>query len=145
AINDAPVNGAMPQLAALIGRERMPDPLLYRVVNANFRLGKSENALALARFAGRGDIPTALRVEALACLMDWTKPSGRDRIVGLWRPLEARPTEDVAAAMRSNLGAIFSGSDKVRTEAARVAARYGIKEVGPLLLEIAADAQRSPA
>ena len=145
ALNDAPIEPALPQLAALASKPGMSEPLLYRVINANFREGKSDNAMALGKIAARGDVPTALRVEALTCLLEWAKPSGRDRIVGLWRPLAARPVEDAAEALRANLGGIFSGSDKVRTMAAKVAAKYGIKEIGPVLVEIAGDTKRSPA
>ena len=34
-----------------------------------------------------------LREEALRVLGEWAKPSGRDRIVGLWRPLQPRSAE----------------------------------------------------
>jgi quinoprotein glucose dehydrogenase len=143
AINDTPIKAALPHLAALAPRTGMSDPLLYRVINANFRLGMSDNAQALAKLAGRSDVPTALRVEALNCLLDWAKPSWRDRIVGLWRPLAPRPGAEAADALRANIGTIFSGSDKVRSAAAKVAAKYGIKEVGPVLLDIAGDPKRS--
>jgi quinoprotein glucose dehydrogenase len=143
AINDTPINGAMPELAALITKQGMPEPLLYRVVNANFRVGGAGNANALASFSARPDAPTALRVEALNCLGDWEHPSGRDRVVGLWRPLPARTATDASEALKANLGPIFSGPDKVRSEAAKVVAKYGIKEVGPVLAEIAADTKRS--
>ncbi len=59
-------------------------------LNANFRLGKAEHAAALAKYAGRDDVPEHLRVEAIAMLGDWEKPSPRDRVLGNWRPLAAR-------------------------------------------------------
>jgi quinoprotein glucose dehydrogenase len=145
AINDAPVNAALPRLAGLVTRRGMPDPLLHRVINANFRLGERNNALALGNLAARGDIPTALRVESLECLLDWAKPSGRDRIVGLWRPLPQRPGADAAEGLRENIDGIFTGPDKVRTVAAKVASKYAIKAVVPKLMEIAGDTNRSPS
>jgi quinoprotein glucose dehydrogenase len=142
AINDVPIPAGMPKLAALIEHRGLSEPLLYRVLNANFRLGKPENARALAAFAGRSDGPEALRREALRELDQWEKPSGRDRIVGLWRPLEPRPAGVAADALRAALGGIFGGPDSVRQEAAKLAAKLGIKEVGPLLLETVADTKR---
>ncbi|HKM53450.1 MAG TPA: c-type cytochrome, partial [Isosphaeraceae bacterium] len=97
---------------------------------------------ALARFAGRADVPEALRIEALRELGEWAKPSGRDRIVGLWRPLEARSVEPAADALRPALGGIFSGPDRLRQEAAKLAGKFGIKEIGPVLLELLADKKR---
>jgi quinoprotein glucose dehydrogenase len=143
AINDTPIEQALPRLAELAPRKGLSDPLLYRVINANFRLGHADNAKALAKLAGRSDVPGALRVEALNCLLDWTKPSGRDRIVGLWRPLEPRAEAPAADALRAHLVSIFTGPDKVRTAAAKLAAKYAVKEVGPVLNEVAADTSRS--
>jgi quinoprotein glucose dehydrogenase len=141
AIYDLPVEAALPKLAALIQGPKVSDPLGYRVLNANFRLGQAENAAAVARFAARSDASEALRVEALKELADWAKPAGRDRVMGLWRPLPPR-SADVAAALRPALGGVFSGPDRVRQEAARLAGRLGIKEVGPLLLAMAGDGKR---
>ena len=72
-------------------------PLLRRALNAHFRLGQKQNAQALVLFAGNTAAPEALRVEALELLALWPKPPGRDRIVGLWRPL---PPRDGAVAAR---------------------------------------------
>ncbi|HEV3255546.1 MAG TPA: HEAT repeat domain-containing protein [Gemmataceae bacterium] len=144
AINDVPIQDGLPALAALSTRTGLSEPLLYRVLNANFRLGKAENAAALAAVAARADAPDALRVEAMLELAEWARPSGRDRIVGLWRPLAARPAKVAADALRPALGGIFSGSDRVREEGARLAGKLGIKEVGPLLFDLIGD-QKRPA
>jgi quinoprotein glucose dehydrogenase len=142
AINDVPIPEALPQLAALIERRGLADPLLYRVLNAHFRLGEEANARALARFAARADVPEALRVEALKMLGDWANPSGRDRVVGLWRPLPARPAAEAGAALTPALGAILTSPDRVRTEGARVAGALGIKGIGPALLALVEDAKQ---
>ena len=131
---------AMPKLAALVRtagtvRRRCG----YRVLNANFRLGGKENAEAVAAFAARPDASETLRIEALRELADWTKPSGRDRVMGLWRPLEPRPPERAADAFRPVLAGVFNGSDKVRQEAVETAVKLGIKEVGPVLAATAGD------
>ncbi len=126
AINDVPIRGAMPALAALLGRDALPRVrdfsahgdaalpftedewrtwVLRRAVNANFRLGFSSNAAALGAFAARTDAPESVRVEALEDLGDWAKPPGRDKVVGLWRPL---PPRDPAPA-RSALGSAWNG------------------------------------
>jgi quinoprotein glucose dehydrogenase len=143
AINDVPINKGLPKLAALIRRTGLPEPLLYRTLNANFRLGKAENAAAVAAFAARAEVPEALRIQALRNLGEWARPSGRDKVVGLWRPLEPRPIKEAADALRPALGGIFSGPNKVRQEGAKLAAKLGIKEIGPVLFDLVAD-QKSP-
>jgi len=151
AINDVPIAAAMPKLAEVIknpaGVLKSVSPahmeaLFSRVLNANFRLGTSEHALALAQFAGRTGFPDGLRVEALKMLGDWTQPSGRDRIVGLWRPLPSRAASEAAEAIRTSLAGIMTGPDQVRAEGARVAAKLGISEVSPLLRAIVLDKNR---
>jgi quinoprotein glucose dehydrogenase len=77
-----------------------------------------------------------LRVEALRELGEWAKPGGRDRIMGVWRPLAPRPEHIAPDALRPSLGGIFSGPNKVRQEAAKVAAKLGIKEIGPALYDL---------
>lgn len=139
AINDVGIEGAQPQLARLIARRPLPDPLGLRVLNANFRLGQPANAVALADFAGRTDVSATLQLEALKMLADWEKPSGRDRVIGLWRPLAPRAATVARDALQLALGSILRGSDKVRQEAVRLAARLGIKEVGPALLALLQD------
>jgi quinoprotein glucose dehydrogenase len=47
-----------------------------------------------------------------------------------------------ADAVRPRLGAIFAGPDKVRQEAAKVAAGLGIREIGPALLDMVGDGKR---
>jgi quinoprotein glucose dehydrogenase len=144
AIHDEPIAAALPQLAALAARKTDDDALLRRVLNANYRLGTPETAAALARFAGRSDAPEAMRLEALKLLSEWANPSGRDRVLGMWRPLAERPAQDAAAAMRGNLAAIFSGSGKVRVQAALVATKLGISEVAPVLRGVLADKSQPP-
>jgi quinoprotein glucose dehydrogenase len=142
ALGDLPIEPALPQLAALVTHSGLSDALGYRVLNANFRLGQPANAEAVAAFAARPDAPETLRVEALRELAEWAKPAGRDRVMGLWRPLQPRPASVAADAVRPRLAALFTGPDKVRQEAAKLAAGLGIREIGPMLVDMAGDAKR---
>src|SRR5437867_5258520 len=96
------------------------DALLRRVLNANFHFGTADNAKALAGFAARAEAPEKMRVEALEELADWEHPSGRDRVVGLWRPISAaRPRETAVAALQPVLSDILrSAPENVRAAAA---------------------------
>lgn len=143
AIHDLPIVPALPSLAALISRSSNDDALLRRVLNANFRLGTPENAAAIATFAARSDAPEAMRVEALSMLKDWEKPSPKDRVLNFWRPLEPRSQEVAVAALKAALPGILTGPDKLRTAAAQLAADFGMKEVGPVLIGLYDDKSQS--
>jgi quinoprotein glucose dehydrogenase len=142
AIYDTPIEAALPQLAALLTRPGLDNKLGFRVLNAHFRLGKAENAAAVAAFAARSDASEVLRIEALHELASWSKPAGRDRVMGLWRPLPERSPQLAQSAVRAHLGGLFSGPNKVRQEATKLAASLGIKEVGPVLFVMAGDGKR---
>ncbi len=139
AIYDLGNDKAMPNLAKMINNPKQPEPMLYRVLNANFRLGKAENAAAVAKFAASADAPAKLRVEAVKMLGDWAKPGPRDRIIGDTRLLPPRDPKIAVDAMRSQLGGIFAGPSVLRREAATVAAKLGIREVGVTLRAMATD------
>ena len=135
AINDEPINGAMAELAALIEQPTDSEPLLRRVLNANFHFGTTATAKALAAYAARADAPVAMRVEALEELADWPHPSGRDRVVGLWRPVAAtRSRETAADALHTSLSAILHNApEKVCVAALVAVGKLEITNAGPVL------------
>jgi quinoprotein glucose dehydrogenase len=144
AINDVPIASALAPLAALPIAPSMPLPLLRRVLNANLRLGGSAQAAVVAEAAGRSQVPSAVRVQALEMLGNWARPSGRDAVMGLWRPIAPRTAEPAVAALRPRLSAILSGSpDSVRVAATLAAAALGIKEAGDPLVALATDGNQS--
>lgn len=111
AINDAPINAAMPALAALLGNGDLEDePLQLRIINARHRLGRPEDAVALATYAARNDVPREMRSEALTQLADWSEPFHRDRLVGVYRPLESRDAQPALAALESQLDTLLADS-----------------------------------
>jgi quinoprotein glucose dehydrogenase len=129
AINDLPIESALPQLAALLSKNfadtqtktntarptgveaaissvavetgitTVPEQILLRAINAHFRLGDKTNAQALANFALKETNPENLRAEALNALGSWANPGGRDRITGLWRPVHPRTGDAARAAL----------------------------------------------
>ncbi len=159
AINDTPINAAMPQLASLLsGRDAMlaslnsgtatrgPSQLanftLRRAINANFRLGKIENASSLVTLAADKSASDSARVEALQALGDWAAPSGRDRITGLWRPLEPREARAATIPLRISLEEILKNSpDPVRIAAIQAAARLALTDAAPAFHQLVADTQ----
>jgi quinoprotein glucose dehydrogenase len=160
------LDDADPKIAAEAARvlhDVVPDPLsgtplaerlntpnrseffMWRALNANFRLGAEKNAVAVARFPANPDAPEKLRVEAVKMLGLWANPGRRDRVTGLTQDLGKRDDRAAVAALKDAFGGIFSGSNAVRREAARTGAALGIKEVGPVLFDMASDNKRPAA
>ena len=148
-IHDEEIAEALPQLAVLADRpmpsgdDGLTDALVRRVMNANFRLGQKEHAERVVKFATDASLPESLRVEALEELKMWDAPSPLDRVLGAWRPIaEKRDAGFVSELLRSQLGGIISGSEKVQKLGAELAAKYGIQEVEPVLLAVARDVSK---
>jgi quinoprotein glucose dehydrogenase len=138
AIHDLPVVSAMPALAALVTQPGLSDPLLRRVLNANYREGKVENARAVATVAANSKADENIRLEAIAELLAWNTPTPLDRVINDYRPLEQRQV-DMSQVVRPIVGPLFTGSRKVRELAAKLAGQYGIRDVEPFLVDIAKD------
>lgn len=127
AINDDTLVAAMPQLATAITKQGLSEPVLYRVLNANYRLGTTDHAKALATFAARSDVPTSTRLEAIRMLSAWENPSGRDRVTGLWRPVPPRGADAAKPALAAVLDSLLGDSpDAVRIEALNAAVKLGV-------------------
>ncbi len=134
AIYEAPIPSALPFLADLAGKPGLNEALTRRAINAANRVGRAEDASALASVAGRPEAPKAVRVESLAILAAWAHPPGRDRINGLWRPIEVRPAKVAADALRPALkGLIDDAPDEVRRQAIKAVAELKVAEAGPVL------------
>jgi len=150
AIHDEEIAEAMSQLAALAdqpfptGDDGLTDALVRRVMNANFRLGGKEHAERVIKFATNASLAENLRVEALEELKMWDAPSPLDRVLGAWRPIaEKRDASFIAELLRPELGGIISGSESVQKLGADIAAKYGIQEVEPVLVEVAEDTSKA--
>ncbi|HSU66442.1 MAG TPA: HEAT repeat domain-containing protein, partial [Tepidisphaeraceae bacterium] len=144
AINDLPIPAALPQLAALVDNIKLPDFVMLRVINANFRLGTPEAAAALAKFAGNAEAPEKWRVEALKDLESWQTPGARDRVTNLVRPLPDRDPKIARDAAGPAIGAILNGApDKVRVAALSLIQKLGVSD-SSVLLRLTSDTKLSP-
>ncbi len=139
--DDNPQPGSeMEALASLASSTNLHEPILRRVINANARLGGKERAAALVNVALRERTPALIRVEAFEMLGDWAKPSGRDRITGLWRPFPARPKSEAADALRARLDDLLRPvDDDVRRAAIGAIGQLGVGEAVPGLISLIVD------
>lgn len=138
-INDVSIESTMPDLAKWI--DGLPPAFTSlssetafffyrRVLNANFRLGAPTNAVALATFAARKDVPEPLRIEALELLALWPNPPARDHFMGLYRPLpprDGKPAEEALSAVAADL--LADGTKEVKLAAFRAADSLNVVSV----------------
>lgn len=147
AINDVPINSAMPTLASnllapsslstYIGVTNALDQFTKRAINAHYRLGQPTNAAALVSFAANTNNAVILRAEALDALADWAKPEAIDRVMGLWRPLPERDASPAKQALQREMPKFLaSNSAPLLNAAIESAAKLGLKESSPALLKV---------
>ncbi|MDP3068931.1 MAG: HEAT repeat domain-containing protein [Opitutaceae bacterium] len=132
AINDAPINDALPALASLLAKPLTDESVAFRVINAHFRLGSPAHAAALAAFAANSAAPAKLRAEALAQLALWPKPPQRDRLVGTYRPF-AEKTRDravAADALRPLIGGLLAAGTPAVVQTATLNAMQDLEIAG---------------
>ncbi len=160
AINDESIEAAMPALADLSavaeklvafpeGTKERPGPrdaVIRRVLNANLRVGKPENAAALAKFAALTAASEARRREALQHLADWAAPAKVDRVSGLYRPLALRDPKVAATALKPVITALVEDSQNaVRAASLRLVEQFVMKEVVLNLADIVANTRNDSA
>ena len=136
AIHDVPITGAMSDLAATAQQYNLPPAHMIRALNANYRVGTPAAARLLANTAADEMAPLPMRIESLAMLSQWEQPAGRDRVLGMWRPLDARDRQTAADAVGEVLPELCAHDSAVRVAAARVAAGLGVQKVEPVLAEL---------
>jgi quinoprotein glucose dehydrogenase len=145
AINDdASIEGALPALARVLEEGRFTsEALLRRAVNANLRLGTAEAAQRLASFAARMRAPEEMRVEALASLGVWPRPSILDRVDGAHRGSVQRDPSIARAAVAPLVEPLMAGgSTALKVALVETVGRLALERAAPVLL---ARLRRDPA
>jgi quinoprotein glucose dehydrogenase len=151
AIHDVPIPAATAALAARLldgpAAGDAGDAFLRRSLAACEREGSPADAARLAGFISRADATLGRRLEALAILRDWARPSSRDRVLGAWRPL---PSPRDAAVAREAVGSVLEElvaaplDERLRTALFQTAGLLGVEGVGPLLAASCEDPGRPP-
>ncbi|MBL9121719.1 MAG: c-type cytochrome [Phycisphaerae bacterium] len=121
-------------------------PLVRRVINACVRSDDLQAAISLAGLARSAKLPDQMRVEALAGLAEWLKPSPRDRVNGAYRAVDPskRDTAGYVNVLKQKLpGLVQHGSPAVRSAARELASTAGITLDGAANFDVVAD-ERQP-
>jgi quinoprotein glucose dehydrogenase len=136
AINDAPVEGALPALATRLASAPPADePFVERAINANYRMGSGDNALLLASYAAHAPAAAGMRAEALLQLGLWARTPQRDRIVGIYRPMPPRGGKVAADALSGVLPKLLgSAPEVVQLAALEAVGMHELRSAAPLLV-----------
>jgi len=146
AIHDLPLESEYPALARM-KFDDLPlvdaDPLIRRIVDANFRLATADNSKIVLGVALHPNASTAVRSEALGALKDWAEPSQRDRVTGFWRPLAKRDAAVARAVVEAGLPDLLAKtSGKLQTEAVALIVKLGVKADDALFAEWVGDKKK---
>lgn len=145
AISDLPITPALQALSHLSTEKIRSTAMWRRVVNAHFRLGTEADATALMAIAQDARAPEAIRAEALQGLSQWAQPSGRDRVTGLWRPLEKRDATPVIASLSARLPEILRNSPgSIQIQAANLISKWKDKASAEALVALISDSKADP-
>jgi quinoprotein glucose dehydrogenase len=160
AIHDEHIDSALPAVAALANRMdewlQLPagtreepgprDGLVRRVLNANYRVGGTEQIRALLGAAGREDLAESLRQEVFQGLTQWEKPFAVDRVTGLYRPLPERNPRAIIEPLEAALGSLLqSASASAQIATLKLAASLKLPPSALKLRELLANTQAAPA
>ncbi len=110
--DDYSITEALPALAKqLVFTDSENEALIRRLINANFRIGGSNEAYLVAEYAANPNHRMAMRLEALDALSLWSAPPLLDRVDGRRRYLEDRPIDKIAASIGSMLEGLLTSED----------------------------------
>lgn len=143
AIHDEPIQFAASALAELIQKPLESEALARRVLNANYRIGNRQSAIAIAKYATRSEASESMRIEALEMLARWGDPDPLDRVLGDYRPMEKRDSELAAEAIEPQIDLLMAGPENVRLQAIEVAAGLGIKKIAGALIQQIGETNRN--
>ena len=140
AIHDVPqLHSQLPALAELPLAADTEEPVVNRVLNANFRLGREQDANRLASFAARAGGKDTMRIEALEMLANWAKPGDRDRVMNRHQPLSDRSPEFATKALKARIEELAAAPQAVSDKFLEVGAKAGLTEIAKILTVTAKD------
>lgn len=146
AINDVPIEPALAPLAGKLASAPVKDEaLVVRALNANFRLGNAPRAQAIVNYALNDKATPEMRTEALRQLAVWGKVPQRDRVVGIYRPMNERPADDAVAALTPALPRLLDGTapESIQLAAIEAAGTLELRGSGATLVALVANDKAS--
>ncbi len=134
AIYDKRITAAMPALAAIsdtLTPDRMIEPILRRVIEANVRLGDADSAMRLGRLALNDKAPESFRLLSLSELDQWSAQRNREGVWGAWWPRETQAMEEAISAMTAYLPTMASDPNTQLATRARTLIQKHVAKSSP--------------
>ncbi len=136
--DDLGIPGALPALAAALGKANGSEIFTRRAMNAALRLGTTEAAERLLAFALNAAAPAKMREEALATLRVWKNPPRLDLVDGYARTFKPAAIDAVLAP---KLDALLALADpKLKTLGIEIMIAHALKARAEQIAAIVADA-----
>ncbi len=139
AINDDfSIEGVLPDLARILKENRFTNQaLIRRAINANLRVGETENLQLLVDYAMEKNAPPLMRAEALATLSTWANPSELDRVDGRYRGKIERDDIPLKKAINPKIADLLNENNpEIQVAATKVVARLNLVKKGIVLFEL---------
>jgi len=146
--DDESILEALPSVANLLpGSNRESEAITRRLLSANLRVGRPENAQRLIDYALDKTKPSAIRAEALLCLRDWNRRPFVDRVEGRVRTLSKRDDGLAKRLVEAKLQELFEAANgEVLAELIRLCERLQLNlGAGPLLIIAKSESQELAA
>lgn len=134
--DDFSVEAALPELAALISSSPYNnEALVRRILSANQRVGGEKQLNDVLSYISSSKASEAMKIEALAIVGTWSKPSVVDRVDGRFRGPVERDGNLVREQSLSVLSASLSHpSSNIRVESAKALGKLSTADAADLLL-----------
>jgi quinoprotein glucose dehydrogenase len=140
---DVPLPDAFEHLAnSLDSVHAENEPMLRRALAANVAVGTPKHLRAIIQYGMRDDLSPAIREHLWQLVHDWSNPSPRDPVHGLWRPLKPRPVEEAVATLREALPPMLAAGVH-GAPGVVVAAELGVDEAYRSLTKIVGNEQHA--
>jgi quinoprotein glucose dehydrogenase len=133
-----------PLAAALADVVSANEPMLRRALAANLAMRSPAHLEAVIDAALREDLSPAMRELAWQLVGDWARPSPRDSVLGLWRPLPELSGADVRATVERALPKLIEAGGHGGMGLV-VAAELGVADAIPAAAKVVSSHQYDPA
>lgn len=144
--DDFSIPEALPALAKqLVFTDSNNEALVRRLINANFRIGGTNEAYLVAEYASNTNHPIDMRLEALEALSLWATPPLLDRVDGRRRYLDDRPIDKIASSIGSMLEGLLTSEDSALLEKTVEAANSLSVMLSPPALEKLLQNRQAPS
>lgn len=147
AIYDKRVMDVMPALAGLsetLPTDRMTEPVMRRVIEANVRLADQASAMRLGQLAANAQAPEQWRLLAMTELDNWSSERGREGVWGAWWPRPDQTMELASAAMLTHLPSAMSDpNEKIAIQARTLIQKHVFQSTPEELAQTALNAQEA--